>query len=129
MFNISLCYCHTDNSLNTRQVLVLEGDTKKGRLYSAAAVKSLQSCPTLCDPIDGSPPGSAIPRILQARALEWVAISLDRYNSSWFCFSGKSRLISTKTHNVYVKTEVAAAEFGGMRPGAKECWNNHNLEH
>ena len=75
MFNISLCYCHTDNSLNTRQVLVLEGDTKKGRLYSAAAVKSLQSCPTLCDPIDGSPPGSAIPRILQARALEWVAIS------------------------------------------------------
>ena len=43
---------------------------------SAAAAKSLQSCPTLCDPIDGSPPGSAIPRILQARTLEWVAISL-----------------------------------------------------
>ena len=40
-----------------------------------AAAKSLQSCPTLCDPIDGSPPGSAIPRILQARTLEWVAIS------------------------------------------------------
>ena len=40
----------------------------------AAAAKSLQSCPTLCDPIDGSPPGSAIPRILQARTLEWVAI-------------------------------------------------------
>ena len=42
---------------------------------SAAAAKSLQSCPTLCDPIDGSPPGSAIPGILQARTLEWVAIS------------------------------------------------------
>ena len=42
---------------------------------AAAAAKSLQSCPTLCDPIDGSPPGSAIPRILQARALEWAAIS------------------------------------------------------
>ena len=41
----------------------------------AAAAKSLQSCPTLCDPIDGSPPGSAVPAILQARALEWVAIS------------------------------------------------------
>ena len=39
------------------------------------AAKSLQSCPTLCDPIDGSPPGSPIPRILQARTLEWVAIS------------------------------------------------------
>ena len=37
--------------------------------------KSLQSCPTLCDPIDGSPPGSAIPGILQARILEWVVIS------------------------------------------------------
>ena len=37
--------------------------------------KSLQSCPTLCDPIDGSPPGSPVPGILQARTLEWVAIS------------------------------------------------------
>ena len=42
---------------------------------AAAAAKSLQSCPTLCNPIDGSPPGSPIPRILQARILEWVAIS------------------------------------------------------
>ena len=39
---------------------------------SAAAAKSLQSCPTLCDPIDGSPPGSPVPGILQARTLEWV---------------------------------------------------------
>ena len=42
------------------------------------AAKSLQSCPTLCDPIDGSPPGSPIPGILQARTLEWVAISFSR---------------------------------------------------
>ena len=42
---------------------------------AAAAAKSLQSCPTLCDPIDGSPPGSAVPGILQARTLEWVAIA------------------------------------------------------
>ena len=42
---------------------------------AAAAAKSLQSCPTLCHPIDGSPPGSAVPGILQARTLEWVAIS------------------------------------------------------
>ena len=42
---------------------------------AAAAAKSLQSCPTLCDPIDGSPPGSSVPGILQARTLEWVAIS------------------------------------------------------
>ena len=42
---------------------------------AAAAAKSLQSCPTLCNPRDGSPPGSLIPGILQARTLEWVAIS------------------------------------------------------
>ena len=42
---------------------------------TAAAAKSLQSCPTLCDPIDGSPPGSPVPEILQARTLEWAAIS------------------------------------------------------
>ena len=44
-------------------------------LSAAAAAKSLQSFPTLCDPIDGSPPGSPVPGILQARTLEWVAIS------------------------------------------------------
>ena len=44
-------------------------------LCNSAAAKSLQSCPTLCDPIDGSPPGSPVPGILQARTLEWVAIS------------------------------------------------------
>ena len=46
----------------------------------AAAAKSLQSCPTLCDSIDGSPPGSPVPGILQARTLEWVAIS---FSSAW----------------------------------------------
>ena len=52
-------------------------------IYSATAAtaKSLQSCPTLCDPIDGSPPGSPIPGILQARALEWVAISFSMHES------------------------------------------------
>ena len=42
---------------------------------TGAAAKSLQSCPTLCNPLDGSPPGSPVPGILQARTLEWVAIS------------------------------------------------------
>ena len=47
---------------------------------AAAAAKSLQSCPTLCDPIDSIPPGSPVPGILQARTLEWVAIS---FSSAW----------------------------------------------
>ena len=45
---------------------------------SAAAAKSLQSCPTLCDPMDSSPPGSPVPGILQARTLEWVAFSFSK---------------------------------------------------
>ena len=47
---------------------------------AAAAAKSLQSCPTLCDPIDGSPPGSSVHGIFQARVLEWVAIS---FSNAW----------------------------------------------
>ena len=47
-------------------------------LTAAAAAKSLQSCPTLCDPRDSSPPGSPVPGILQARTLEWVAISFSK---------------------------------------------------
>ena len=51
-------------------------ESKKAPEYAAvAAAKSLQSCPTLRDPIDSSPPGSAVPGILQARTLEWVAMS------------------------------------------------------
>ena len=49
-------------------------------IENAAAAKSLQSCPTLCDPIDDSPPGSPVPGSLQARTLEWVAIS---FSNAW----------------------------------------------
>ena len=52
----------------------------KQQQYVYAATKSLQSCPTLCHPIDGSPPGSPIPEILQARTLEWVAMS---FSNAW----------------------------------------------
>ena len=48
---------------------------------AAAAAKPLQSCPTLCDPIDSSPPGSPVPGILQARILEWIAISFSKTNT------------------------------------------------
>ena len=52
---------------------------KSTYIYTAAA-KSLQSCPILCDPVDGSPPGSPVPGMLQARTLEWVAIS---FSNAW----------------------------------------------
>ena len=54
--------------------------TREAHVYVAAAAKSLQSCLTLCDPIDGSPSGSAVPGVLQARTLKWVAIS---FSSAW----------------------------------------------
>ena len=57
---------------------------------AAAAAKSLQSCPTLCDPIDRSPPGSPVPGILQARTLEWVAIS---FSNAWK-WKGKMKSLS-----------------------------------
>ena len=55
--------------------VTIKGVKKLCLCTAAAAAKSLQSCPTLCDPIDGSPPGSPVPGILQARTLEWVAMA------------------------------------------------------
>ena len=57
---------------------------------AAAAAKSLQSCPTLCDLIDCSPPGSSVPGILQARTLEWVAISFSNASRRLLIESGTS---------------------------------------
>ena len=66
------CQHHSNRNLRKKG----ESTQREGNNGSAAAVaKSLQSCPTLCGPIDGSPPGSPVPGILQARILEWVAIS------------------------------------------------------
>ena len=68
------------NSINSLVLSLLYGTNLTSVHVAAAATKSLQSCPTLCDPIDGSPPGSAVPGNLQARTLEWVAIS---FSNAW----------------------------------------------
>ena len=72
-----------------------------------AAAKSLQSCPTLCDPIDGSPPGSSAPGILQARVLEWVAISspmhacmLSHFSHVWPCDPMDSSPPGSSVHRI-----------------------------
>ena len=61
---------------NERSYLLKAATNFQTPAAAAAAAKSLQSCPTQCDPIDGSPTGSPVPGILQARTLEWVAISV-----------------------------------------------------
>ena len=73
-------YVKWDKSVTKRQLLYVYIHTSTVCTTAAAAAESLQSCPTLCDPIDGSPPGSPVSGILQARTLEWVAIS---FSNAW----------------------------------------------
>ena len=85
---ISVCYQDKPFNITVIQVYAPTTNAKEAEvelfyddlqdLLAAAAAKSLQSCPILRDPIDGSPPGSAVPGILQARILEWGAISFSR---------------------------------------------------
>ena len=85
---------------------------------AAAAAKSLQSCPTLCDPIDGSPPGSHVPGILQARILEWVAIS---FSNAW-----KWKVKVKSLSRVWLlATPCTAAHQAPPSMGfsRQECWN------
>ena len=76
----------TDNNTNYIDKIALASFSNKEKatqfqaLIFIAAAKSLQSCPTLCDPIDGSPPGSPVPGILQAKTLEWVSVS---FSNAW----------------------------------------------
>ena len=83
-----------------------------------AAAKSLQLCPTLCDPIDGSPPGSSVPGILQARTLEWVAIS---FSNAWkrkvkVKSLSRVRLLATP----WTAAHQATPSMGFPR---QECWS------
>ena len=84
----------------------------------AASAKSLQSCPTLCDPIDGSPPGSPIPGILQARTLEWVAIS---FSNAW---KWKVQVKSLSRVRPLVTPWTAAHQAPpSMGFSRQECWS------
>ena len=85
---------------------------------AAAAAKSLQLCPTLCDPIDGSPPGSSVPGILQARILEWVAIS---FSSGW---KWKVKVKSLSCVGLLATTwTVAYQALLSMGFSRQECWS------
>ena len=85
---------------------------------AAAAAKSFQSCPTLCDPIDGSPPGSPIPGIFQARTLEWVVIS---FSNAW---KWKVK-VKSLSHVWILVTPWTAAHQAPLSMGfsRQECWS------
>ena len=101
---------------------------------AAAAAKSLQSCPTLCDPIDGSLPGSAIPGILQARTVEWVAIS---FSNAWSEERKWSRSVvsnSWQLHGLQPTRVLHPLDFPGKSTGVgchcllrrmEQTWRKH----
>ena len=83
MCGIGQRHCMCEHHSHTGQLVLPAGPLAPHSVLhtsAAASAKSLQSCPTLCDPIDGSPPSSPVPGILQARALEWVTIS---FSNAW----------------------------------------------
>ena len=97
-------HAYTETKLHAR---ASSGCPNPYQTHAAAVAKSLQSCLSLCDSIDGSPPGSPIPRILQARIQEWVAISFSRGSSqdrdqtlvshtTGRLFSGWSKILKTE---------------------------------
>ena len=84
---------------------------------AAASAKSLQSCPTLCDPIDGSPPGSPVPGILQARALEWVGISSPTHESEKWKWSRSVMPDSLRPHGLQPTRLLCPWDFPGKSTG------------
>ena len=87
-------------------------------VHAAAAAKSLQSCPTLRDPMDGSPPGSPVPEILQARTLEWVAIS---FSNAW---KWKVKVKSLSRVRLIATSWTAAHQAPPpMGPSRQEYWS------
>ena len=75
-----LSSCHSETCITLFSEHLFIHLSASLHMPAAAAAESLQLCPTLCDPVDGSPPGSPVPGILQARTLEWVAIS---FSNAW----------------------------------------------
>ena len=114
--------CYMGQSLSTREEAVdrfIEMCVWEKASYSVhAAAKSLQLGPTLCDPIDGSPQGSPIPGILQARSLEWVAIS---FSSAW---KWKVKMKSLSLVRLLATPWTAAHQAPPSRRfSRRECWS------
>ena len=105
-------------------------DIKAILSYATAAAKSLQSCLTLCNPIDGSPPGSAFPGILQARTLEWVAISFNAWKWKVKVKSlSRVGLLATPWTTAYQARPSMAFSRQEYWSGGAIAFSYHMLEH
>ena len=99
---------HGNSSVSLQCFLILfPSITTTTYAAAAAAAKSLQSCPTLCDPRDGSPPGSPVPGILQARILEWLAIS---FSNAWK-WKVKVKLLRLSTWKLHSRVRLLATPW------------------
>ena len=99
---------------------------------AAAAAKLLQSCPTLCDPIDGSPPGSAVPGILQARTLEWVAIAFSniwKWKVKVKSLSHVQLLVTPWTAAYQAPLSMGFSQSSILSLGPSVLWVDLNIEH
>ena len=85
--------------------------------FKSAAAKSLQSCPTLCDPIDGSPPGSPVPGILQARTVEWLPFPSPMHESEKWKWSCSVVSDSSRPHGLWSTRLLRPWDFPGKSTG------------
>ena len=113
--------CHTESSESEREKQILHMNAYMWNLekwYAAAAAESRQSCLTPCDLIDGSPPGSPVPGILQARTLEWVAMS---FSNAWkWKVKVKSHSLVWLLATLWTVAHQAPPSMGFSR---QECWS------
>ena len=114
-------------NLGQEEAVFKRGTLRTDTPSLAAAAKSLQSCLTLCDPIDGSPPGSAVPGILQARTLEWVAISFSI--SCWLHTQKSARSLGQSFHLFPIGEDslLGTALSGQVLQGFLDCWHFQEL--
>ena len=121
-FLFRLTYSLTEEALLivwSQPVFTFYMSYKSPLIAAAAAAKLLQSCPNLWDPIDGSPPGSAIPGILQARILEWVAISSPMHESEKRKWSHSVVSNSSRPHGLQPTRLLRPWNFPGKSTGVR----------
>ena len=122
-------YAFTPNSVFKSVCLLAQNLLDKPVCYTQIAAKSLQSCLTLCDPRDSSPPGSPIPGILQARTLEWVAISFSNAGKWKVKVKSLSRVWPSATHGLQPTRILRPWDFPGKSTGVGCHCLLHILRH